>query len=97
MQVTFGEWVRWQLARQGMDRSAAATALGISTGSITNIYRRAEPDGVNDVTLSRLAVLLEMTEPELMTAWRKGLPATAKPPSNGKTSKAEQSKKGGKK
>lgn len=63
------------LARRGHDRSAAAKLLGISTKSVTNLYRRPEPDGISDVTIARLAKLLGMTEPDVMIAWQRGLPS----------------------
>lgn len=77
METTFGEWVRWTLARRGLDRAEVAGKLECDPKTVTNLYKRSEPDGVSDVILSRLAVLLGMPEPELMIRWKDGLPAIA--------------------
>lgn len=60
-----------------MTRPQLARAIGISTRTVTNIYRRESPEGIADVTISRLAVLLGMSEPELMTKYLDGLPDAA--------------------
>lgn len=86
METTFGEWVRWTLARRGMDRAEVAGKLECDPKTVTNLYKRSEPDGVSDVILSRLAGLLGMPEPELMIRWKDGLPAPdAKPPGKAKS------------
>lgn len=69
---SFGEWLRWTVARRGLERAELARKLGVSTKTVTNLLRRESPDGVSDVTISRLASLLEMDEPALLVAWRNG-------------------------
>jgi transcriptional regulator with XRE-family HTH domain len=63
-----------------MQRAELARRLGASPKTITNLYRRETPDGVNDVFLARMAVLLDMTEPELLVKWKEGLPEREGPP-----------------
>lgn len=77
---TFGDWLRWTVARMDIERPELAKRIGCSNSTITNLYRRADPEGVNDVYLSRLAQFLGMTEPELMTKWRDGLPPVDEKP-----------------
>jgi hypothetical protein len=62
------------IARRGIERAELAAKLQSSTSTVTNLYRRETPDGVSDVFLSRLADLLEMSEPDLMVKWKDGLP-----------------------
>lgn len=90
--TTFGEWLRWTIARREIQRADLAAQLGISQSTITNLYAREVPDGVNDVTLAKLAALLGMTEPELMVKWKDGLPSTPAAPKP--SAKPKQSNKG---
>jgi hypothetical protein len=74
MEVTFGEWVRWMVARHGMDRGELAKHLGVDKKSVTNLFRYDTPDRCSDLTIARLAQLFRMPEPELLKAYKAGLP-----------------------
>jgi plasmid maintenance system antidote protein VapI len=89
--TTFGEWLRWTIARRGIERASLARHLQCSAKTITNLYSRETPIGVTDVFVSRLADLLGMTEPELMVRWKDGLPT--KEPRAAEASKKNTAKK----
>jgi hypothetical protein len=96
MKPTFGEWLRWTIARRGIDRTELRQKLQCSPKTITNLYRRQDPDGISDVFLSRLAFLLGLTEPELLTKWKDGLPPLpeAAEPAGEQTKKTRAKKAG---
>jgi plasmid maintenance system antidote protein VapI len=76
--VTFGSWLRWQIARKRVSPAELAAYLDVSRATISNLFNRAEPGRTSDETITKLAELFEMDEPELLVAWKDGLPSRGK-------------------